>query len=217
MSNKRRSIIIVIAIGLTLSGCGIRQRERSMPAGAELTEPDAKACFANLGRDAVKFSALPDRNFGKGCRTINTIKLLDFGTPTTNLGAMTCPVAASFAGWARYAVQPAARQYLGADVVKIETFGTYSCRNIGGGESGRLSEHALGNAVDVSGFVLSDGRRITVLNNWNSGGREQEFLRRLHQSACRRFNTVLGPDYNQAHADHFHLDMARRGWGSYCR
>lgn len=216
MFRKQSSFLTLAAIALVLSGCGLR-RDSSTPAGGVLTENDANACFADLKAKSVKFSALPDKDFGGGCRTINTIKLMEFGTPTTNLGAMTCPLAANFSAWARYAVQPAARQYLGADVVRIETFGTYSCRNIGGGDSGKLSEHSFGNAVDVSAFVLSNGQKISVLNNWNSGGREQEFLRRLHQSACRRFTTVLGPDYNAAHADHLHLDMARRGFGSYCR
>jgi hypothetical protein len=216
MFYKKNAFWLVAIMALVLAGCGLR-RDRSTPAGGVLTETDANACFADLTAKSVKYSALPDKDFGGGCRTINTIKLMEFGTPTTNLGAMTCPVAANFAAWARYAVQPAARQYLGADVVRIETFGTYSCRNIGGGASGRLSEHSFGNAVDVSGFVLSNGRKISVLNEWNSGGKEQEFLRRLHQSACRRFTTVLGPDYNAAHRDHFHFDMARRGFGSYCR
>lgn len=212
------SLFLLAAIVLALSSCGLRRENRNRPAGGVLTETSARACFAGLTEKSIRYTALPDKDFGGGCRTINTLKLMEFGTPTTNLGAMTCPLAANFAAWARYAVQPAARQYLGADVVRIETFGTYSCRNIGGGSgSGRLSEHAFGNAVDVSAFVLSDGRRVSVLNGWKNGGQDQAFLRRLHQSACRRFTTVLGPDYNAAHADHLHLDMAQRGFGSFCR
>jgi hypothetical protein len=120
---------------------------------------------------------------------------------------------------ARYAVRPAAKQYLGADVVRIETMGTFNCRNIYGGRSGKLSEHAFANAVDVSAFVLRDGRRVSVLSGWNGSSEERAFLRRLHQSACKRFGTVLGPDYNAAHANHFHLDMARsmRNGTSFCR
>ena len=152
------------------------------------------------------------RHMGK--RVFLDMKLLDIGTPTTNLGAMTCPLARNFAAWAQYAVRPAARKYLGREVVRIETFGTYSCRNIYGGRSGRLSQHASANAVDVSAFVLDDGRRITLLDGWNGAEDEREFLRTLHASACKRFGTVLGPDYNAAHHNHFHFDMSGQG---YCR
>jgi hypothetical protein len=150
---------------------------------------------------------------------IDTIKLMDFGTQTTNLGAMTCPLASSFTDWARYAVAPAAKQYLGSPVIKIETMGTFNCRAVNGGRSGRLSEHAFANAVDVSAFVLRDGRRISVLNGWRGSPEERAFLRRLHQSACKRFGTVLGPDYNAAHANHFHFDMAKSmsNGAAYCR
>jgi hypothetical protein len=47
---------------------------------------------------------------------------------------------------------------------------------------------------------------------------EAEFLRRLHAGACLRFTTVLGPDANEEHHNHFHLDLAqRRGNSHYCR
>jgi hypothetical protein len=46
---------------------------------------------------------------------------------------------------------------------------------------------------------------------------EASFLRRLHRGACEAFSTVLGPDANEAHRDHFHFDLAaRRRSGSYC-
>ncbi len=180
---------------------------------------DARICLSDLKSKSVKFSALPNQSFGGGCRTIDTIKLMDFGTPTTNLGAMTCPLAANFAAWAKHAVNPAARHFLGSDVIRIETMGTYSCRIVNGGRSGKLSQHAFGNAVDISAFVLDDGRRVSVLNGWRGNQREQQFLRRLHQSACKRFGTVLGPDYNNAHANHFHFDMAQsmQDGSAYCR
>ena len=37
-----------------------------------------------------------------------------------------------------------------------------------------------------------------------------DFLRAAHRSACKLFNTVLGPEANNAHLNHFHLDMAER-------
>jgi hypothetical protein len=204
---------------LLLSACGGRKENVVLRDNNSFNTPDARICLGNLKAASVRFQTLPNQSFGGGCRTIDTIKLLDFGTDATNLGAMTCPLAANFSAWARYAARPAAKQYLGSELVRIETFGTYSCRNIGGGRVGRLSEHATANAVDVSAFVLKDGRRISVLGGWNGNNKEREFLRRIHASACKRFGTVLGPNYNAAHANHFHFDMAKsmKDGSVYCR
>jgi len=109
-------------------------------------------------------------------------------------------------------VKRAARQYLGGELARIETMGSYSCRNIAG--SGKLSQHAHANAIDVSCFVMADGRRVTVGGHWKSGRQEKQFLTAIHDSACKRFGTVLSPNYNAAHRDHFHLDMSGSG---YCR
>ncbi|MBL9071498.1 MAG: extensin family protein [Sphingopyxis sp.] len=178
------------------------------------TSAEAQQCAFDLKQAGVRFTPLPNQDHGGGCSSIDSVKLLDIGTPVTNLGAMTCPLAKSFAAWAQFAVKPAARQYFGQEVVKIETYGTYSCRNIYGGRSGRLSQHASSNAIDVSGFVLADGRRIMLDGGWNGDKTSQDFLRALHKSACRRFGTVLSPDYNAAHYNHFHMDMSGNG---YCR
>ncbi len=215
---KRFSILVALGAVAAMTGSCVARK--SPEAVQREASADARQCLAGLTAKSIRFTRLPDRNFSGGCRTIDTIKLMDFGTPTTNLGAMTCPLAENFAAWAQFAARPAAKQYLGSEIAKIETFGTYSCRNIGGGQSGRLSEHGLANAVDVSAFVLKNGRRVTVLEGWNGKQDEREFLRRIHQSACKRFGTVLGPEYNAAHANHFHLDMAAGRSGgiwSYCR
>lgn len=185
-----------------------------MASAPSFNSPEARQCAVDLKQAGVKFTPLPNQDHGGGCSSIDAVKLLDIGTPTTNLGAMTCPLARNFAAWAQYAVKPAARKYFGQEVVKIETFGTYSCRNIYGGRSGRLSQHAYSNAVDVSGFVLADGRRIMLDGGWTGDKPSQDFLRALHKSACRRFGTVLSPDYNAAHYNHFHMDMSGAG---YCR
>ena len=177
-----------------------------------------RMCTARLDAAQVRYSPLPNEDKGGGCAIIDTIRLLDIGTPTANLGAMTCPLASTFAGWVRYAVRPAARLYLGSEVVRIDTFGTYACRDVrgsGGTVAGKRSEHARANAVDIAAFVLADGRRISLLNDWNMSGPTSQFLRRIRESACKRFPTVLSPDYNAAHRDHFHFDMG--GKGGYCR
>jgi hypothetical protein len=46
---------------------------------------------------------------------------------------------------------------------------------------------------------------------------EGDFLRRLHKGACATFGTVLGPEANEAHRDHFHFDLAHRRRSAYCQ
>ncbi|UZK65568.1 extensin family protein [Sphingomonas sp. M1-B02] len=182
------------------------------------TRRETQQCYADLSREEVRFSPLPDRDFGSGCIVTGAVELLDIGVPVTSLKSMRCPLARTFTAWVRYAVAPAAKQILGSELVRVESFGTYSCRGIignGAASSARISEHGLGNAVDVGGFVLADGRRIRIETHWRSNDPEvREFLRVIQQSACKRFRTVLGPDYNAAHYNHLHLDMGR---GPFCR
>jgi hypothetical protein len=202
---------------LLLAAC-IPSGERKPPPSSEVRQIAAREtlqCLADLGREGVRYKALEDRVFGGGCSAAGAVQLLDIGTPVTNLGAMTCPLARQFARWTREAMQPAAKAWLGSRVVKVESFGTYSCRPVNGRAGARLSEHGRANAVDVGAFVLADGRRITVKDGWNGGdGDVRRFLRALHQAACRRFGVVLGPDANAFHRDHLHFDM---GQGPYCR
>lgn len=214
-----------VLLALALSAClGAPERRADAPPSTSrpsvsrpvLAPPSAetRSCMAELQAVGVRFTPLPDQEFGGGCSARGALRLNDIGTATTNLGPMTCPLARNFAAWVRHAVRPAARRVWGQDVVRVETFGTYSCRNIYGGRSGRLSQHAHANAIDVSAFVLDDGRRITLLDGWEGDDRSREFLRLIRTSACRRFPTVLSPDYNAAHANHFHFDMSGNG---FCR
>lgn len=121
-------------------------------------------------------------------------------------------MANAFVAWARFGVDRAARQIMGSPVSRIETYGSYACRNVAG--SSRRSAHATASAIDISAFVLADGRKVSVLDGWNGNSAERRFLRVVHQSACKRFGTVLGPNYNAAHANHFHVESSGRG---FCR
>ena len=193
---------------LGTAACGRVER----PATRALTGPstrETQACFADLSRMGIRFSPLPDRDLGGGCGLVGTVHLLDIGVPVTNLGAVRCGEARAFAGWVRNAAVPAAYQIMGGELARVETFGSYACRNvIGSGAAGdRRSGHAVANAIDVAGFVLKDGRRVSVLSGWTSPDPvEQQFLRTLRASACRRFGTVLSPDYNAAHRNHLQLE-----------
>ncbi len=179
------------------------------------------ACRDFLTRSDIAFAELPPAGAGE-CRRMDRISAApdhDAGLVLRPRGAVaSCAVNAGLALWLRGGVQPAAERLLGARVAAMEHLGTANCRRIGGGPSGRWSEHATGNAIDIAAFFLEDGRRISVARDWGRPGPQAAFLRAARDAGCGAFETVLSPDYNAAHADHLHLDQAtgRRGW-SFCR
>lgn len=126
-----------------------------------------------------------------------------------------CRTARAMADWVERGPAAAAPALLGARLKAIRIGGSYTCRtrnNLGG----RLSEHAAGNAVDLSAFRLSDGRQVWLARDWRRGP-EGDFLLQAWRAACGPFGTVLGPDHDAVHADHFHLDTASRIEGPNCR
>jgi hypothetical protein len=212
---RRGSGFLVLAAMLGLAGCSaVPDAPHRQPIHQSTFTPSPAygQCLADLGARAASFTPLPDQYYGGGCAMTNAVRLVSLSgdqssLALTNLGPVTCPLANSFAGWARFGVDRAARAVLGSPLVKIETMGSYNCRNVAGTD--HRSAHATGSAIDVSGFVLADGRRITVLGNWSAGtSAEREFLHIIEQSACKRFGTVLGPDYNPAHHNHFHVELS---------
>jgi hypothetical protein len=174
---------------------------------------DPAECRAVLQRSDIAFTTLKPLDEGRCPRadrlTLDTL-------PLASNAEMTCALAAGLALWERR-VQPIAEAMLGSRIARIEHFGTYSCRRVNGRSTGDWSEHSTGNAIDVAGFALENGRRLTVAAGWKGDGRDAAFLHRAREEACAIFGTVLSPDYNAAHADHLHLDRAARGWGGYCR
>lgn len=186
----------------------------------QLFSPSAGACLASLGRTNASFTPLPDQYFGARCSAVGAVRLVSLrGDSATlgvaNLGPVTCPLAETFAGWARFGVDRAAEQILGSRLARIETMGSYNCRTVAG--SDRMSAHATASAIDVAGFVLADGRRLTVLRDWNSPDPQvRAFFETIQQSACKRFGTVLGPAYNPAHRDHLHVELGGGG-RAFCR
>jgi hypothetical protein len=125
--------------------------------------------------------------------------------------------------WMLDVVQPAAWARFKQPVTQIDTMGSYGCRPINNKSGAKLSEHAFGNAIDIGGFRLADGRSVTLLKGWTKGDEQEKgFLREAHIGACDHFTTVLGPGSNPLHANHFHVDLAMHGNTSqgprrYCR
>ena len=135
------------------------------PRGFNL-HPSDRACFADLDAAGARFSRVPDAYGAPGCNKLGTVKISTLSGDAsqfsvTNLGAVKCETAKTFSAWARFGVDRAARQILGSPLARIETMGSYSCRNVMG--TSRRSAHSTGNAIDVSAFVLADGRRESAI------------------------------------------------------
>lgn len=126
-----------------------------------------------------------------------------------------CRTAAALKKWIVSGAKPAVGAE-GGGIASLRVVSHYACRNRNSAATGRLSEHAFGRAIDIAGIKLNSGREITVLKGWNASG-DGARLRQMWRAACGPFGTVLGPNANRFHADHFHFDTARYRSGSYCR
>jgi hypothetical protein len=123
---------------------------------------------------------------------------------------LACPIVSVLDRWLADSVQPAAQRWFGARVVEIRQISAYSCRGMNGDSRAHISEHAFGNALDIAGFTLADGRQLSVRDGWNGLPEEQGFLRDVQAAACQQFSTVLAPGSNAHHYDHIHVDLMRR-------
>lgn len=179
---------------------------------------DDTACFAAFDRAGAGYLRRPAMGTGV-CRASQRMLLTGnkFVPTMRPAGASPgCAVTAAMILWNRDVVQPLAEKHFGQKVVELENLGSYNCRKIAGRQA--QSEHSTANAIDISAFILADGTRVSLLNDWDDGDARSEFLHAVRDESCGLFSTVLSPDHNAAHANHFHLDMAVRtaGW-SVCR
>ena len=129
---------------------------------------------------------------------------------------MRCDTARALGFWARDFLRPAAATLPGAPrVVALQPGSTYDCRGrVGTGEDRpKLSEHALGNAIDIAAVLFDDADPLPVRPRRDSGDQAEAFQRAVRGAACLFFTTVLGPGSNEAHDDHLHLDLAARNGG----
>ncbi len=174
---------------------------------------DDAACFAAFDRARAGYERRPVVGTG-ACRASQRMVLTgNRFVPTMRPAnaAPGCAVTAAMALWDRDVVQPMAQKHFGQKVVALENLGSYNCRKIAGEQA--QSQHSTANAIDISAFILADGTRISLIDDWNDPDVRREFLHEVRDGSCGLFSTVLSPDYNRAHADHFHLDMsARTGW-----
>jgi len=176
-------------------------------------ETSPRQCLAvleNTPPGAVDYLPLADYEPVPDCPLQNVVRVkktdLNFSSPYT----ITCPLLVRWLMFENQQLQPLAFTHFASSVRTVNHFGSFSCRNVYHRESGRRSQHATASALDVSEFILADNTRINVLRDWqkNENSTASKFLHDVHEAACRYFGTVLGPDYNRPHENHFHFGVS---------
>ena len=206
----------VAVLVLGFAGCSQVERARR-PAWREQAE---KACIAEHRVHLSRYIQMRAREIdGPGiCGLTQPFlagALSQDRVQLDSVATLDCSMIAALDEWIERIVQPAAQARFGQSVAQIDTMGSYSCRGMNGQAGAKISEHAFGNALDIAGFRLADGRRLTIVRDWTRGEpQDQAFLRDVHAGACNTFTTVLGPGSNAFHYNHIHVDLAMHGSGS---
>lgn len=207
---------------LLLAGCSSDATETAV-ATLRVNQNSTEAplgfqCITGLGlglKYAARAEKLAPIAGEGGCGSSHPVKLISLGPgdrmavkPTATVN---CPLTVALARWEAEVVQPSAKHFFGQPVVEINQWASYVCRTRNNRPGAKLSEHSLANALDIASFKLADGRIIAVESGWLDTGNAGQFLRTLHKYACPLFGTVLGPDADSYHKNHFHLDLGRGG------
>ncbi len=173
---------------------------------------DPELCLASLMTGA-EARPLPDLVESPQCGIADQVLLTGVAGAGLDPLNTRCQTALRMAMWVEHGVRPAARRYLGAELSEVHHISSFACRAIRtpGGRSTRMSTHATAEAVDIAGFLLSDGTRVFLHAHWGLDDPKGRFLTEVRDAACTWFRLTLGPSYNRLHADHFHLQ--HRGSG----
>ncbi len=167
----------------------------------------------NLEIQGEKIGDVPGKLNGCGVSDAVRVRSVS-GVMLSRPATMNCTTARALNKWMDKGIQPAFRRR--GPVVELRVAAGYACRTRNSQPGGRISEHGKGRAIDISAFVMNDGEVITVAESWGKG-RAGKALRKVWESACGPFGTVLGPQADRHHRDHFHVDTASYRSGSYCR
>jgi hypothetical protein len=213
VSSRVSAGVAVVSAALIVWGCS------SQPNFVAKHEPwradEEQACLTS---GAIRESSFLQSRSALGgpsvCGAARPFEMFAAGSGRVSMkpsAMLRCPMVPAVERWVQMVVEPAARSHLGSPIVELKIAASYSCRAMNHVSGGRLSEHGHANALDISQFHLADGRVVTVKGGWNGDVRERGFLRAIHRGACDEFTTVLGPNHDAMHHDHFHLDLARHG------
>ena len=149
-----------------------------------------------------------------GCGVASPVRVYSVsGVALSRPSVMNCPTALALRDWVDDSVKPTIGR-LGGGVSELHVAAHYACRTRNNRPGAKISEHGKGNAIDISGLTLANGQSLTVSGDWWDPVKGK-LMRAMHRGACGPFDTVLGPDADRYHQDHFHFD--KRGGRAYCR
>ncbi|WP_417436378.1 extensin family protein [Hoeflea sp.] len=194
---------------------------RQTPAPPAITAPKADEtalahCEAELRKLGSAFEREEPVRGEDGCG-IDAPYRVDQIVPGVYLfpaSQLRCATALALARWTGTVVVPLTEALPGdVTLTRINHGSTYICRRRNNAASGKMSEHAIGNAIDVTGFEFSGRDPIAVSPRTGDGTVEEAFQRAVRGAACLHFTTVIGPGANASHANHLHLDIIKRKRG----
>src|ERR1700728_1579476 len=212
MARRVRPVLLVLSATLCLGGCGFFGRAERPVWRAQAEN----ACFARrLVMPSDFIVAAPEIDGPGICGMTRPLKVSALANGTIAVDkvlTIDCPMIPALEAWLNDIVEPDAQARFGQKVATVNVFGAYSCRGIDNIAGARLSEHAFGNAVDVAGFTLADGREVDFVHDWKkTDTQEAAFGHEVHAGPCQYFTTVLGPGADVFHYNHIHLDLANHG------
>lgn len=185
-------------------------------------EAALQTCMADLkalGAHVEPIDRIDDDN---GCgvdKPVRVDRLLP-GVALSPAADFRCETALQLARFVKQQVIPTAEIGLPTTgkLTSVNHASAYVCRKRNGASTGKISEHARGNAVDIGS--LSFGRETVPMRivKPEDSTMEDAFQRAINATACLYFSTVLSPGSDAAHEDHMHLDvLERKGGYRYCR
>ncbi len=179
--------------------------------------PKASAKGSVCGVNEIKGQKIaPIRGSIRGCGVADPVAVTSVsGVALSTPARVDCGTAKALNAWVANSLKPTVGK-LGGGVSSLRVAAHYACRTRNNKRGARISEHGKGRAIDISAINLRNGQTITVLEGWNRKV-EGQILRKVHKGACGPFGTVLGPNSDRYHRNHFHFDTARYRSGPYCR
>jgi hypothetical protein len=186
-----------------------------------LSSVDGAECREALKKTGAVFRSLQDRQKPdkNGCGIPHGVIVTKGPTGITYSGPLMidCSLALSLTSVEKV-IQEEAMRHLGQPITRVTTLGSYSCRSVRGWKE-RISQHAIGNAMDMASFTPKKGQAASVMRDYQVGVEQPttprgRFLRAIYGRLWSEggVTRVLGPEWDAAHRDHFHLDGGLRFW-----
>lgn len=179
-----------------------------------------RACRSRLRKMGVRFKAV-ERIHGKGkCGIKYPLEIagLPGGVKLSGRTVLNCRAGEALAEWTVKTAAPAAQKRFKSKLIRIDQYASYDCRTRNSKPGAKISQHSLGNAIDLGRFHMANGTIVDVASRPLPGMPKRRFMKTLRDAACTYFTTVLGPGSDVHHKDHFHFDIAsRRNGYRYCK